>query len=107
CAQYGSRDSRRMPIHPHHGAQRLKPEWVAEARQEFRPAVSMNDGFDNTGAQLRHAVGEPLRHASAMQWEIGDSGTLHTSPLYPYALLWTVKCDTVNRRISAGMGLHY
>src|SRR3989442_8325579 len=33
-AHHGSSDSRRMPIHPHHRAERLKPEWIAQAREK-------------------------------------------------------------------------
>src|SRR5262245_27361055 len=44
-AHDGCGDARRMPVHSHHGAERLEPERVAETREEGRCAVIPNDTF--------------------------------------------------------------
>ena len=38
----------------------------------------MNDAFGDRGAEPGHALGQPRRHAAAVQRQIGDSGALHT-----------------------------
>src|SRR5205814_7216649 len=76
-AHHGSSDSRRMPIHSHHRAQRLKPEWIAQAREKRRRTIITNNYFGDCGAEFGHPLGQPLRHASAVQRQIGNSGTLH------------------------------
>ena len=73
----GCRNPGRMPVHSHDGAEGLKPERIAESCQEFRSAVAVDYGFDNSGPELRHAVGEPLRHPSAVQREIGYPRAFH------------------------------
>src|SRR5205814_10460696 len=76
-AHHGSSDSRRMPIHSHHRAKRLKPEWIAQARENRRRTIITNNYFGDCGAEFGHPLGQPLRHASAVQRQISDSGTLH------------------------------
>src|SRR5262245_20548000 len=76
-AHNGSRDSRGVPIHPHDRAQRLKPKRIAQSREKRRSAVIMNDGFGDGRAKFGHALGEPLRHAAAMQRQICGSGAFH------------------------------
>ena len=72
-AKHGRGDAGGMPIHPHHAAERLEPERIAQPAEERRMAVVMDDAFRNGGAERRHARGQPLRHASAMQRKIGNA----------------------------------
>jgi len=44
-ADNARRDAGGMPVHAHHGAKRLEPEWVGEAAQQFVATVMMNDRF--------------------------------------------------------------
>ena len=37
----------------------------------------MDDCFGNRGAKARHALGQPLRHASAMERKVGNSRAFH------------------------------
>jgi hypothetical protein len=62
-----SGDSGGMPIHAHDGAEGLEPEGVAEAGQERRTSVMVDDGLADGGPELRHPVGQPLWHAAAME----------------------------------------
>jgi hypothetical protein len=39
-----------MPIHAHHGAERLKPEWVRQPAQKFVAPVFVNDSFRDDGS---------------------------------------------------------
>jgi hypothetical protein len=60
-------DAGRMPVHPHDGAERLEPEGVRQALQEFVAAVMVHDRLRDDGAERRHARRQPRRHTSAMQ----------------------------------------
>ena len=71
-------DAGGVPVHAHDAAERLKPERVAQSREEGGPAVVRDDVFGDRGAERRHPRGEPCRHAAAMQRKIGDAGTLHS-----------------------------
>src|SRR5258708_35557305 len=48
-----------MPIHPHHGAKRLKPERMRQPLQELVAAVMMDDSLANNGAERSHAFRQP------------------------------------------------
>ena len=73
----GGRNAGGMPVHAHHGAERLEPEGIADTREEFRLAVMVDDGFDDGRAEFLHAFGEPRRDAAAVQGKIGKTGALH------------------------------
>ena len=45
-----------MPIHSHHGAERLKPEWVGQSAQKFVASVFMNDSFGDYGPKPSHSA---------------------------------------------------
>src|SRR5262245_61833568 len=78
-AHHRGRDAGRMPIHPHDGAERLKPERIAESGEKLGSAVAQQDRFDDRSSEPRHPLCKPLRDAPAMQGEISRSGTFHTS----------------------------
>ena len=42
-ADHAGGDAGRMPVHPHHRAERLEPERVGEAAQQFVAAVMVDD----------------------------------------------------------------
>ena len=58
--KHARRDAGGMPIHSHHGAERLEPEWMRQPAQKFVAAVVMHDGLRDDGAEPRHAVGQPF-----------------------------------------------
>src|SRR5207244_3604880 len=76
-AEHAGGDPRRMPVHPHHAPQRLKPEGVAQTREELGSPVMMKNALHDRGAELRHALGQPWRYASAMQRKIGMARAEH------------------------------
>src|SRR6266567_76162 len=76
-AHHGSSDSRRMPIHSHHRAQRLKPEWIAQTREKRRGAVIVNNRFRDRSPEPGHSLRQPKRHMPTMQRQISNSRTLH------------------------------
>jgi len=74
-AEHARGDARRVPVHSHHGAEGLKPEWMGETAQKFVPPIMMDDGLAYHCAKPRHPVGQPFRHVSVMQRQIGTSGS--------------------------------
>src|ERR1044072_3495849 len=66
-----------MPIHSHHSPQSLKPEWIAEPRQEERCSIFVDDCFCDRGSERHHALRQPRGHAAAMKWKISNAGTFH------------------------------
>ena len=70
-AHDGRGDSGGMPVHAHHGAERLKPERIAQPGEERGSAVVKDHALGNRGAKRRHARREPVGHASAMQRKVG------------------------------------
>ena len=68
-------DARRVPVHPHYGAERLKPEWMGETAQKFVAAVMVDNGLADDRAKPGHPVRQPFRHVPVMQWQIGTSGS--------------------------------
>src|SRR6185312_10623348 len=61
-----SGDSRGMPVHSHQAAQSLKPEGIAEAREQFRLPIVIENAFGDRRAQAGHSLGQPSRYTSAM-----------------------------------------
>lgn len=60
------RNAGRVPVHPHDCAEGLKPERIAEAREEIIGAVFQNNVLSDGRAQLRHTIREPWRNSSAV-----------------------------------------
>src|SRR3954452_4553010 len=63
-------DAGGMPVHSHHGAERLKPERMRQPLQELVTPVVVDDGLADDGAERSHALAQPWRNASAMKGEI-------------------------------------
>jgi hypothetical protein len=81
-ADHAGRDAGRVPVHAHHGAERLKPERMRQPLQEFVAAVMVHDGLRDDGAERGHARRQPWRNASAMEREVGAAGTsCHSIPV--------------------------
>ena len=83
CTHHRCRDAGGVPVHPHHGAERLKPKRIAQAGQEGRASVMMNDALGDCSAKRRHARRQPRWHPSAVQREIGNAGALHRTIVSP------------------------
>jgi len=71
------RDAGGMPVHAHHAAERLEPERVAQAGQQFGRSVMVEDAFDDGGTELGHPIGQPRGHTAAVERKIGVSGAFH------------------------------
>ena len=76
-AQHRRRDAGRMPVHPHHAAERLEPERIAQPAEQRRLAVVMDDALRDGRAERRHPRRQPRRHASAMERQIGNARAFH------------------------------
>src|ERR1700720_2414184 len=68
-------DAGRMPVHAHDGAERLEPERMRQPLQEFVAAIMVDDRLSDDGAERRHAGRKPRREASAVQRQVGASGS--------------------------------
>jgi hypothetical protein len=73
-AEHARRDAGGVPVHPHHGAERLEPERMRETAQQLVAPVMMHDRLADDRAEPRHARGQPGRHAAAVQGQIGAAG---------------------------------
>src|SRR5580704_11445968 len=78
-AEHARGDARGVPIHPHDGAKRLKPEGMRQPSQEFFAPVMMDDGLRDDRAKPRHSLGQPFRHLAVVQRQVGASGASHLS----------------------------
>jgi hypothetical protein len=65
------RDAGGMPVHSHHRAERLKPEWMRQTAQQLIAPVVMDDRLDNDPSEAGHTRREPCRHMSAVQGQVG------------------------------------
>src|ERR1017187_3952114 len=52
CTQNRRCDARRVPVHTHHSAVCLKPEWITQSREEARLPVVQNDLLGDGGPKL-------------------------------------------------------
>jgi len=86
-AQHRRSDSRGMPVHAHHRAERLEPKRIADARKKFAGSVFADDRFHDGRAQHLHPLSQPNRHMAAMQRQVGKSGTLHRLEISTYRRL--------------------
>src|SRR3982074_3163556 len=75
-ADHARCDTRGMPIHAHHCAKGLEPEWVGKAAQQLVAAILMDNRFAHHRAEAGHAICQPPWHLSAMQRKIGASSSL-------------------------------
>src|SRR6185312_3022755 len=72
-AEHAGGDTRGVPVHAHHRAERLEPERVREAAQQLVPAVVVDDRLCDDAAERRHARGEPSGHTASMQGQVSVS----------------------------------
>src|ERR1035438_153508 len=70
----GRSDPRRVPVHPHDRPESLKPIGIAEPRKKRRVSVMQENALDDRGSKLSHAIGEPGRYTTAMQWQGRKTG---------------------------------
>ena len=70
-------DAGGMPVHPHHRAERLKPERMRQPAQQLVAAILEDDRLGDHRAEPRHALAQPLRHAAAVKRQVGAAGTAH------------------------------
>ena len=75
-ADHAGGDAGRVPVHPHHRAERLEPERMGEPAQQLVAPVMVDDRLGDHRAEPRHALGEPRRHAAAMQRQVGAARPL-------------------------------
>jgi hypothetical protein len=66
------------------------------------------NAFDDGGAKLRHAIGEPGRYTAAVQGQIRNSGTLHAfivygAGRYGQRAIWEQVEEPPKRRLQAGL----
>jgi hypothetical protein len=75
-------DAGGMPVHAHHGAERLEPERMRQAAEQLVAAVFEDDRLRDHGAEPRHPLAEPARNAAAMERQVGSPGAVsHASRL--------------------------
>jgi len=78
-ADHAGGDAGGVPVHAHHGAERLEPERMGEPAQQLVAPVMMDDRFAHHRAQPGHALGQPRRHPPIVQRQIGATGSLSHS----------------------------
>src|SRR5260370_17249988 len=69
-ADHARGDARRVPIHAHHRAKGLEPEWMRQTPQELVAPIMMHDGVRDDGAKSNQAVRKPSRDGTAVQRQI-------------------------------------
>src|SRR5437867_953856 len=75
-----------MPVHSHHCAERLKPEWIAQPRKELGPSISNDDRLGDSRSHLRHPVRQPMRDTRAVESEIAVQFVSQQAPQTAYLL---------------------
>ena len=70
-SHHGCGDARGVPVHAHHSAECLEPEWITQPCQKRTHAIFQNDMFGNGRAKLFHAVREPRWNMATVQRKIG------------------------------------
>src|SRR5438067_8187104 len=81
-AEHAGGDSARVPVHSHHAPESLEPERVREAAQDAVRTFLEHERLDHHSAEARHARGEPVGHASAVQGKECAAGATHTGVQY-------------------------
>ena len=74
-ADHAGGDARGMPIHPHDGAERLKPKGMRQTTQEFVPPIMMDDRLRDDRPEPRHALPKPRWNPAVMKRQIGAART--------------------------------
>ena len=72
-ADDAGRDAGGMPVHPHDGAEGLKPKRICQPAQQLVAAVMVHHGLGHHRAQPGHAVRQPFRHLAAVQRQISTA----------------------------------
>ena len=98
-ADHAGGDAGRMPIHPHHGAERLKPERMRQPPEELVAAIVMDDRLADDGAQRRHAFRQPCRNPATMERKISAACASHQSVSLSIA-------EAPGRSPAYNMGMH-
>jgi hypothetical protein len=73
-AEHAGGDARRVPVHPHHAAERLEPERIGQSPQDLVASVLEHHRLDQHAPELGHARSQPHGHAPAVQGEICGAG---------------------------------
>ena len=74
-ADHRGGDARGMPVHSHHGAERLEPERMRQPLEKRMATVMMHNRLRDDRAERRHAGREPGWNPAAMQGKIGAAGS--------------------------------
>ena len=75
CSHDAGGDAGRVPVHSHHRAEGLKPEWMGQTPEELVAPVFVHDRFDDHPAQARHPLREPRWDPAAVQRKVGAPGS--------------------------------
>src|SRR5271170_2487244 len=96
----GSNDTRRnargVPVHAHDGTERLKPEGICQASQQFVPTIVMDDGLRHDCTEPSHPVGQPPRNVATVERQIGAPG-----PSCHYSYVPVGVCRSTKRYVHA------
>src|SRR5579864_8860019 len=65
-----------MPVHPHDGAERLKPEGMREPAQQLVATVVVDNCLNDDPAERSHPRDEPWRYIAAVQRQISAAGSV-------------------------------
>jgi hypothetical protein len=77
-----------MPIHAHHGAERLEPKGICQAPEPLVAAIMVDNRLADQRSETGHSIGQPLWHMPAMKRQISAARSLcHHSPCTPLAAL--------------------
>src|SRR5439155_6976288 len=75
CTDHRGRDAGGVPVHPHHGAERLEPERVRQPLEKRVASIVMHDRLRHDRAKRSHAGREPGRNPAGVQRKVGAAGT--------------------------------
>jgi hypothetical protein len=76
-------DPRGVPVHAHHGAERLEPERVRQPREPCVAPVVQHDGLGDHATQHGHPLRQPRRDRAPVQRKIrGSRSCTHTPVQY-------------------------
>ena len=88
------RDAGRMPIHAHDCTERLEPERVCHAAEQFVATVVNDDCLGDDRTEPCHALAQPSWDAATMKRKIGAAGSLDHAKLIK-------RFDTPRQRLSS------
>src|SRR3954453_23556939 len=75
CTDDAGGDAGGVPVHPHHGPERLEPEGGGQPAQELVAPVMMDNGFAQNRREAGHSVRKPLGDSPTMEGKVGASGS--------------------------------